>query len=162
MLNQTFILFVGLQLKSAKHQKPFKCFSYALSPLTKEPVDMEKMIWHRDYPIQSEHNRCHVLNLDDNIPKLIAQYKHEYARAVILINNADNYTLTLPSLHGDAPQADIPVIVVTSQDGETLMSTLNEFKNSREVIAQIIPRDSIPFTRIASTVGRTRSFTSKC
>ena len=123
---------------------------------------MEKMIWHRDYPIQSEHNRCHVLNLDDNIPKLIAQYKHEYARAVILINNADNYTLTLPSLHGDAPQADIPVIVVTSQDGETLMSTLNEFKDPGEVTAQIVSSDSGPLARSMSVLGRTKSLTSKC
>ena len=146
-----------MQLKSAKHQKPFKCFSYALSPFTKEAVDSEQMIWHKDYPIQSEHIRCHALAQDDNIPQLIAQYNLEYAQAVILINNADNYTLASPSLCGDEPQVDIPVIVVSSQDGETLLSTLDEYKHPGEVIAQILPVDSAGST---STLGRVKS--SKC
>ena len=125
-LNQfsNVVLYVGLQLKSAKEQNPFKCFSYALSLFTKNPVDLEKMIWHRTYPIPSEHVRCHVLAQDDDIPQLIAQYRLEYAVAVILINDVDNYALASPSLHSVAPQAGIPVIVITSQDGETLLSIL--------------------------------------
>ena len=138
-------LYTGLQLKSAKEKErnPFTCFSYALSPLSKEPVDLEKMIWHRAYPIQSEHIRCHVLDQNDTIPQLIAQYHREHARAVILINDADNYSLASPSLHGDAPQVDIPVIVVSSQDGETLMSTLDECK--RPPLAHIVPSNSESF-----------------
>jgi len=60
------------------------------------------MIWHKDYPIQSEHIRCHGFAPDDDIPQLIAQYHRDHARAVILVNDADNYTLASPSLHGDA------------------------------------------------------------
>ena len=120
------------------------------------------MIWHKDYPIQSEHIRCHGFAPDDDIPQLIAQYHRDHARAVILVNDADNYTLASPSLHGDVPQADIPVIVVTSQDGETLMSTLNEFKDPGEVTAQIVSSDSGPLARSMSVLGRTKSLTSKC
>ena len=120
------------------------------------------MIWHKDYPIQSEHIRCHGFAPDDDIPQLIAQYHRDHARAVILVNDADNYTLASPSLHGDVPQADIPVIVVTSQYGETLMSTLNEFKNPGEVTAQIVSSDSGPLARSMSVLGRKKSLTSKC
>ena len=148
---------VGLQLKSSRQQKPFKCFSYALSPFTKEPVDLEKMIWHRGYPIQSEHIRCHVLAQDDDILQLIAQYHREHARAVVVINNADNYALASPSLLGDAPRADIPVVVVSSQDGEALLSTLEEYKQPGEVIAQIVPKDSESSASKTSTLGRTKS-----
>jgi len=133
------------------------CFSYALSPLSKEPVDLEKMIWHRTYPIQSEHIRCHVLVPDDNIPQLVAKYHHEHAQAVILINNADNYSLASPSLCGDAPQVDIPVIVVSSQNGETLMSTLDEYRCPP--LAHIVRSNSGSFGCM-SPPGRTR--TSKC
>jgi len=162
-INHPHIIVNGLQLKSAKEQQSFKCFSYAPSPFTKEPVDVEKMIWHRAYPIQSEHIRCHVLVPDDDIPQLIAQYHREHARAVILINNADNYTLASPSLHGDAPQVDIPVIVVTSQDGETLMSTLDEYNHPGEVIAQIVSKHSESSTGKTSTLSRakTRKASSK-
>ena len=132
------------------------CFSYALSPLTKEPVDVEKRIWHRAHPIQSEHIRCHVLTQNDKIPQLIAQYHREHARAVILINDADNYTLASPFLQGDAQQADIPVIVVTSQDGETLMTTLDEYKHPP--LAHIVPSNSGSFGYMSSP-GKTRTST---
>ena len=157
-LNQfsNVVLYVGLQLKSAKEQNPFKCFSYALSPFTKNPVDLEKMIWHRTYPIPSEHVRCHVLAQDDDIPQLIAQYRLEYAVAVILINDVDNYALASPSLHSVAPQAGIPVIVITSQDGETLLSILNEYKHPGEVIAHIVSNTSGSSLWSTSSCGRQR------
>lgn len=134
----------GLQLieKSAGSQKPFKSFSYATSPVTKEPVTVEKtLIWHRAYSIQSEHVRCHVLTPDDNIPELIIKYSRQHAQAVVLINTANNYTLISHSLLCDAASSDIPVLVVTSQDGEELLSILNEFKPG-DVLVQILRKDS--------------------
>ena len=130
----------GLQLISARSQKLLKCFSYVLSPFTKGPVSLEKLIWHQAYPICSEHIRCHVLDSDDDIPKRIAQYRQESAQAVILINTANNYTLASPSLHGDV-QMDIPVIVVTSSDGDILLSIINDCPPG-EVVAQIVPKHS--------------------
>ena len=130
----------GLQLKSAKNQKLLACFSYVLSPFTKGPVSLEKLIWHQAYPIRSEHLRCHMLKSDDDIPKLVAQYHHESAQAVILINTANNYSLASPSLHGDA-QMDIPVIVITFPDGEILLSIINDCPPG-EVLAQIVPQQS--------------------
>ena len=130
----------GLQLINAQSQKLLKCFSYVLSPFTKGPVHLEKLIWHQAYPICSEHIRCHVLDSDDDIPKLIAQYRQESAQAVILINTANNYTLASPSLHGDV-QMDIPVIVVTSSDGDILLSIINDCPPG-EVVAQIVPKHS--------------------
>ena len=130
----------GLQLISARSKKLLKCFSYVLSPFTKGPVSLEKLIWHQAYPICSEHIRCHVLDPDEDIPKLIAQYHHESAQAVILINTANNYTLASPSLHGDV-QMDIPVIVLTSSDGDVLLSIINDCP-PEEVVAQIVPKHS--------------------
>ena len=127
----------GLQLKSAQNQKLLKCFSYVLSPFTKGPVSLEKMIWHQDYQIGSEHIRCHVLKLGDDIPKLIAQYHQESAQAVILINTANNYTLASPFLYGDV-RMNIPVIVITSFDGDILLSVINDCAPG-EVLAQIVP-----------------------
>ena len=117
------------------------------------------MIWHGRYPIQSEHIRCHVLTQSDDIPRLIARYHREHAQAVVVINDADNYTLASLSLHGDAPHADIPVIVVSSQDGEALMSTLEECKQPGEVIAQIVPISSGSSARSTSSHSRTQKST---
>ena len=148
----------GLQLKRAKNQKLLVCFSYVLSPFTKGPVSLEKLICHQAYPICSEHIRCHVLNSDDDIPKLIGQYHHESAQAVILINTANNYTLASSSLHGDA-QMDIPVIVITLFDGEVLLSVINDYPPG-EVLAQIVPKDS-GFLLAQSPSVRRRRLTSK-
>ena len=117
------------------------------------------MIWHGCYPIQSVHIRCHVLAQDDDLPRLIAQYHCEHAQAVVVINDADNYTLASLSLLGDAPQADIPVIVVSSQDGEALMSTLDECKQPGEVIAQIVPISSGSSAWSTSSHSRTQKST---
>ena len=127
----------GLQLKSAQNQKLLNCFSYVLSPFTKGPVSLEKVILHQDYQIGSEHIRCHVLKLGDDIPKLIAQYHQESAQAVILINTVNRYTLASPSLYGDV-QMNIPVIVITSSDGERLLSVINDCAPGG-VLAQIVP-----------------------
>ena len=81
-----------------------------------------------------------MLDSDDDIPKRIAQYRQESAQAVILINTANNYTLASPSLHGDV-QMDIPVIVVTSSDGDILLSIINDCPPG-EVVAQIVPKHS--------------------
>ena len=135
--------YTGLQLieKTAVSQRPFKCFSYATSPIPQEPVTVEKtIIWHRPYAIQSEHVRCHMLTPDDNIPELIVQYSKQDAQAVVLINTANNYSLASPSLHGDA-QMDIPVIVITFPDGEILLSIINDCPPG-EVLAQIVPQQS--------------------
>ena len=115
------------------------------------------MIWHRTYPIQSEHIRCHVLVTGDDIPQLIAQYHLEHARAVILINDANNYALASPSLYGGEPQANIPVVVVTSTDGEMLLSTLDEYKHPGEVIAQIVAKDSDSSASKTFSLGRTKA-----
>ena len=96
------------------------------------------MIWHRPYAIQCEHVRCHVLTLDDNVPELIVNYSQQHAQAVVLINTANNYTLI--SLC-DAACSDIPVFVVTSQDGEELLSILDKFKPG-DVLVQILQKDS--------------------
>ena len=144
----------GLQLISARSKKLLKCFSYVLSPFTKGPVSLEKLIWHQAYPICSEHIRCHMLKSEDDIPKLIAQYHHESAQAVILINTANNYTLASPSLHGDV-QMDIPIIVITSLDGERLYSIINDYPTG-EVVAQIVPKHS-EFLREQSPSMRRKS-----
>ena len=81
-----------------------------------------------------------MLKSEDDIPKLIAQYHHESAQAVILINSANNYTLASPSLRGDV-QMDIPVIVITSSDGDILLSVISGCPPG-EVLAQIVPKYS--------------------
>ena len=99
------------------------------------------MIWHRSYGIESEHVRCHMLTPDDNIPELIVQYSKQHAQAVVLINTANNYTLVSHSLLHDAACSDIPVVVVTSQDGEKLLSILDAYKPG-DVLVQILQKDS--------------------
>ena len=146
----TFV--TGLQLieKCAVSQRPFKCFSYATSPITQEPVTVEKtIIWHRPYAIQSEHIRCHVLTPDDNIEELIVQYSKQHAQAVVLVNTANNYTLVSHSLLCDVC-SDIPVVVVTSQDGEELLSILDTY-NTGDVLVQILNKDSEFTTELSST-----------
>lgn len=81
-----------------------------------------------------------MLKSDDDIPKLIAQYHHEFAQAVVLINSANNYTLASPSLREDV-QMDIPVIVITFLDGKKILSIINDCPPG-EFLAQIVPQQS--------------------
>ena len=78
-----------------------------------------------------------MLHSDGDISPTLAQYHLEHARAVILINNANDYTLTL-----SLPQVDIPVLVMTSEDGHKLLSTLSMYPHPGDVLAQIRPNDS--------------------
>ena len=108
------------------------------------------MIWHRAYGIESKHVRCHMLTPDDNIPELIVQYSKEHAQAVVLINTANNHTLVSHSLLHDAVCSDIPVLVVTSQDGEELLSILNTYKPG-DVLVQVLQKDSEFSSQLSST-----------
>lgn len=98
---------------------------------------MEKLIWHGTSAIQSEHIRCHVLCSNDDISQILAQYHCQHAQAVVLINNANNYTLALSML-----QVDIPVLVMTSEDGDKLLSILRTYAHPGDILAQIRPNDS--------------------
>ena len=78
-----------------------------------------------------------MLRSDGDISHSLAQYHHERARAVILINNANNYTLTL-----SLPEVHIPVLVMTSQEGHKLLSILSMYAHPGDVLARIRPNDS--------------------
>lgn len=78
-----------------------------------------------------------MLHADDDLSQILAQYHHEHAQAVIIINNFNNYTLPLSSL-----QVDIPVLVIKSQDGDKLRSILNTYGHQGDILAQIRLNDS--------------------
>ena len=61
------------------------------------PVDW-KILATED--VQSQHIRCHELLPKDDLAMLVANFKQAHAKAVILINTQENYSIAPQFLEG--------------------------------------------------------------
>ena len=123
----------GLKLKHQGHTHPTICYTYTLSPFMDKPVYIDwKIIVNDD--IQSQHIRCHALQPGDKIKDLVSSFKRALAKAVVLINTQDNYTLA-PELIEGMEKSSFPVIILTKSDGNSLVEFLERFY--QDVIARL-------------------------
>ncbi len=51
--------------------------------------------------VQSHHIRCHQLQDGDKLSMLVSNFKEQHAKAVILINTQDNYSIVPQFLEGE-------------------------------------------------------------
>ena len=90
---------VGLKLKLQDQTEPFKLFSYALFPLTDKCVPVDWKVLVSD-DVESEHIRCHGLRDGDDLSMLVANFKGQHAKALILLNTQENYSIAPQFLEG--------------------------------------------------------------
>lgn len=50
--------------------------------------------------VQSQHIRCHQLHPDDDLAMLVSNFKEGHAKAVILVNTQENYSIAPQFLKG--------------------------------------------------------------
>ena len=61
------------------------------------PVDWKPLVID---DVESQHIRCHELQEGDELSMLVANFKAKHAKALILINTQDNYSIASQFLEG--------------------------------------------------------------
>ena len=61
------------------------------------PVDWKPLVTD---DVQAQHIRCHELQEGDELSMLVANFKGQHAKALILINTQDNYSIAPQFLEG--------------------------------------------------------------
>ena len=100
-------------------------YTYAVSPFTEKPVQIDWKIIVNNDDIECQHIRCHALQPGDSIKELVSTFKKALAKAVVLINTQDNYTLS-PELTEGMEQGGFPVVILTKCDGQSLAEFLEK------------------------------------
>ncbi|XP_064393609.1 uncharacterized protein LOC135341066 isoform X2 [Halichondria panicea] len=108
-------------------------YTYALYPFMDKCVAVDWKIMVTD-DVQSHHIRCHQLQAGDKLSVLLSNFKKQHAKAVILINTQDNYSIVPQFLEG-MNKNTIPTVVITQYDGNILLDILD--KNRDNVQARL-------------------------
>ena len=74
-----------------------------------------------------ENIRCHELQAGDTLQELVTGFQETNAKAVVLINTSNGYSLNPPILAG-TKRSSFPVVVLTKSDGMKLLSIVNQHK----------------------------------
>ena len=133
----------GLKLRRQATGKDEDCgsFSYALSPLTVAPKDIDwKIIAPSGADIVCDHIHCHEIKPDDNLDMLIAECRANHAVAVVLVNCDDNYSLP-ETVQSSFNKTDYLVLVLTANDGKKLLQTLLEEDDDGDFQAKILEKE---------------------
>ena len=119
-----------------------KCFTYALSPFTKKLVAVDWKLIVND-EIQGQHIRCHILQADDNLPELVSSFRKAHAKAVILVNTQESFTLAIKFKAGFDTSNYPVVIVLTKSDGVRLNELLDKAYGRTDIYARIVKEPKV-------------------
>ena len=86
--------------------------------------------------IQSQHIRCHALQPGDKVKDLISSFRKALAKAVVLINTQDNYTLA-PEFTEGVAKGNYPIVILTKSDGTSLVEVLDKHYGGTEVLGRL-------------------------
>ena len=109
----------GLKLKVQGHHLPSLYCTYALLPLTEEPVHIDYTILVselNDGMISAQHIRYYSLKEGDYLEDLLVKFKNSLSLALLLKNTHNNYTLDQNFIEGVKPTT-FPIIILTKDDG---------------------------------------------
>ena len=73
--------------------------------------------------------RCHELQAGDKLQELITDFQETNAKAVVLINTSNDYSLNRPILAG-TKRSSFPVVVLTRSDGMKLLNIVEQHKGN--------------------------------
>ena len=94
-------------------------FSYAILQGREVFSPMDWKFLEKD-AIEGEHIRCHKLQENEELAKVLVIFETHNAKAVVLINTSDSYCLT-PKLLSEVHESSFPVILLTRTDGEKVL-----------------------------------------
>ena len=124
----------GLKLTLQYQNDPFRAFTYAPTPLTEgiNPVKKKVLVTES---VQGDHVFVHKLDPGDNLAQLVAEYRSNSAKAVVVVNTAESYTVHPTHLEG-LEKSNFPLLVLTLSDGQKLLKALDQ-PDDVEVICDI-------------------------
>ncbi len=93
------LFYAGLKLRLKGRTTLIAAYTYALFPRMDKCVPVDWKILVTD-DVQSQHIRCHPLQDGDELSMLVSNFKEQHAKAVILINTQDNYSIAPQFLKG--------------------------------------------------------------
>ncbi len=93
------LFFAGLKLRLKGQTTLLAAYTYALFPRMEKCVPVDWKILVTD-DVQSQHIRCHPLQEGDELSMLVSNFREQHAKAVILINTQDNYSIAPQFLEG--------------------------------------------------------------
>ena len=97
-------------------------FTYASTPVTEgiNPVKKKVLLTKS---VQGDHVCVHKLELGDNLAQLVAVYRGNSAKAVVVVNTNGSYTVDPTHLEG-LEKSSFPLLVLTLSDGQKLLNSL--------------------------------------
>ena len=99
-------------------------FNYAPIPLTEgiNPVKKKVLVTES---VQGDHVFVHKLEAGDNLAQLVAEYRGNSAKAVVIVNTAESYTVHPTHLEG-LEKSYFPLLILTLNDGQKLLKALDQ------------------------------------
>ena len=115
----------GLKLKLEKQTALLHSFSYALFPTLERssPVDWQYLVTEHQ---ETQNIRVHQLQKGEKLQELLKEFQQSYAKAVLLINIEDDYTLP-PEVVSSVTEVLYPVLIVTRSDGEEILKYVEKY-----------------------------------
>lgn len=109
--------------------KDVASFTYTRSSLTDKltPVDWKLLVAEDD--VQSQHIRCHKLQMGDNLSDLIDTFQKAHAVAVVLINTSESNILD-PSFIKGTKKSHFPVLILEQSCGNELLKKVEQCKEN--------------------------------
>ena len=121
----------GIQLQTKDHKQPLTSFTYAWAPTTEvtKPLDWTTI---SNEDVQYNHIRCYELQEGNNLSEVVAKVNsNQCAQALILINTENSYHIDPKFLTGKE-QLKLPILVLTSKSGKTLITALSQYPQNTE------------------------------
>lgn len=108
--------------------KDVASFTYTRSSLTDKltPVDWNLLVAE---DVQSQHIRCHKLQMGDNLSDLIDTFQKAHAVAVVLINTSESDILD-PSFIKGTKKSHFPVLILKQSCGNELLKKVKQCKEN--------------------------------
>ena len=148
------------------HEEPLESFSYAwaLASRVQQSLNWE-LVTTED--IQCNHIRCHTLKEGDDLPVLVtAVDTNPFAQGLILINAENNYQID-PKFQSAETQWNVPILLITTDDGRVLIELLKQHKLKVEAkvileSGEPVQPQPIPTCSPSATNGMSCSFMELC
>ena len=123
----------GLRLRLDGKELPFGCYTYGIVPNGTRPnYSNWTLLVLEDEAVAGSHIRCHAVKKEEDLSRVLKEYKDTGSVMVILINDADDHCVS--HIHSEV-YFEIPALVITSSDGRGLFEVLH--KESRGVFVQV-------------------------
>ena len=105
-----------------RHKKSM-AFTYTPTPVTEgiNPIKKKVLVKKR---ARGDHVFVHKLEPGENLAQLVTEYRGNSAKAVVVVNTAESYTVHPTHLEG-LEKSNFPLLILTLSDGQKLLKALD-------------------------------------